>query len=52
METMNWFEDLMFYGFREGEEPAVDDEDLQLVPRLVDKVVIPKLTGQDSWLHT
>ena len=40
----------MFYGFREGEDPATDDKDLLLVPKLVDKVVIPRLTGQASWL--
>ena len=27
----------MFYGFKEGEEPHSDDEDLSLIPKLVDK---------------
>ena len=48
---MSWYELLMFYGFKEGEEPRADDEDLNLIPKLVDKVVIPRLTGQASWLH-
>ena len=44
---MMWFEVLMFYGFQEGGvEPDPDDEDLQLIPNLVDKVVIPRITGQ------
>ena len=35
----------MFYGYREGMEPDLEDEDLQLIPHLVDMVVVPKLTG-------
>ena len=35
----------MFYGYREGEEVGPSDEDLQLIPHLVDKVLIPRLTG-------
>ena len=35
----------MFYGYREGEEVDPSDEDLQLIPHLVDKVLIPRLTG-------
>ena len=51
LESMGWYELLMFYGFKEGEEPQSDDEDLSLIPKLVDKVVIPRLTGQASWLR-
>ena len=35
----------MFFGYREGEEPDPDDEDLQLIPRLVTKVVVPRIAG-------
>ena len=37
---------LMFYGYREGEEPDSSDEDLQLIPQLVDRVLVPRLTGE------
>jgi GC-rich sequence DNA-binding factor len=49
LEDMLWFQVLMFFGFSEGREvdPA-EDEDLQLIPNLVDLVVIPKLTGRSS----
>ncbi len=36
----------MFYGYREGEEPDADDEDLQLIPRLVETVILAKITGK------
>lgn len=50
-ESMSWFEILMFFGYREGEEPDPDDEDLQLIPRLVAKVVVPRIAGllQHVW---
>ena len=43
---MKWFEVLMFYGFREGEEPDPSDPDTQLLPELVDKVIVTKLTSE------
>jgi len=49
---MSWFEVLMFYGYREGEEPDSSDEDLQLIPQLVDKVLVPRLTGEGGTSHT
>lgn len=43
----------MFYGYREGCEPDAEDEDLQLIPRLVEAVILPKLTGQlAAWQTT
>lgn len=51
-EEMSWFEVLMFYGYREGEEPDSSDEDLQLIPQLVDKVLVPRLTGERVTSHT
>ena len=41
----------MFFGFSEGQEVDPEDEDLQLIPNLVDLVVIPKLTGRLSNLN-
>lgn len=43
-EAMNWFESLMFYGFREGVEPDPNDPDTRLLPELVDRVIVTKLT--------
>ncbi|CAI8017357.1 PAX3- and PAX7-binding protein 1 [Geodia barretti] len=43
-EAMQWFEVLMFYGFREGEEPDLSDPDTRLLPELVDRVIVTKLT--------
>lgn len=51
-EEMSWFEVLMFYGYREGEEPDSSDEDLQLIPQLVDKVLVPRLTGERGTSYT
>lgn len=41
---MNWFESLMFYGFREGVELDPNDPDTRLLPELVDRVIVTKLT--------
>ena len=41
LEDMLWFQVLMFFGFSEGQEVDPEDEDLQLIPNLVDLVVIP-----------
>ena len=51
LEDMLWFQVLMFFGFSEGREIDPEDEDLQLIPNLVDLVVIPKLTGRSSKLN-
>ena len=48
LEDCQWFQVLMFYGFLEGVEPERDDEDLLLIPRIVEKVVLPKLTGKSD----
>ena len=42
---MTWFEVLMFYGFQEGVEVDPSDPDTHLIPELVDRVVVPKITG-------
>ena len=46
MEDMDWFRVLMFYGYENGTDPDPSDQDLELIPQLVEKVVVPKLTGQ------
>ena len=44
-EEMPWYEALMFYGYKEGEDPSPADLDLKLIPSLIEKVLLPKLTG-------
>uniref|UniRef100_UPI00398ED117 PAX3- and PAX7-binding protein 1 isoform X2 n=1 Tax=Pristiophorus japonicus TaxID=55135 RepID=UPI00398ED117 len=44
-ESMLWFESLLFYGCEEGQDPQLDDVDTYLLPAIVEKVVLPKLTG-------
>ncbi len=46
LEDARWFNVLMFYGFLEGAEPERDDEDILLIPNIVEKAVLPKLTGE------
>ena len=41
----------MFFGFSEGREVDPEDDNLQLIPNLVDLVVIPKLIGRLSNLN-
>jgi hypothetical protein len=43
---MLWFESLLFYGCEEREQEK-DDVDVALLPTIVEKVILPKLTGID-----
>ena len=51
LEDARWFNVLMFYGFLEGTEPDRDDEDILLIPNIVEKAVLPKLTGEITFDH-
>lgn len=42
IDKMNWFQELFAYGIQQGVQPAADDPDLDLVPSLVEKVVVPR----------
>uniref|UniRef100_A0A8C8Z398 PAX3 and PAX7 binding protein 1 n=1 Tax=Prolemur simus TaxID=1328070 RepID=A0A8C8Z398_PROSS len=42
-ENMLWFESLLFYGCEEREQEK-DDVDVALLPTIVEKVILPKLT--------
>ena len=42
---MNWFKTLAMYGHI-PDELDVNDEDIKLVPNIIEKVLIPKLTGK------
>lgn len=41
---MLWFESLLFYGCEEHEQEK-DDADVSLLPTIVERVLLPKLTG-------
>ena len=43
-EEMTWFESLMFYGIQDNSFDP-DDEDINLIPRMAEKALLPKLTG-------
>ncbi|XP_071819280.1 PAX3- and PAX7-binding protein 1-like [Apostichopus japonicus] len=43
IESMDWFNTLLFYGYEESKELNEDDSDNKLLPNVVDKIVLPKL---------
>lgn len=47
LEKMEWFETVMKYGFKSNETEAklMDDPDIRFVPTLMEKIVLPKITG-------
>lgn len=47
LEKMDWFETVMRYGFKSNETVAklLDDPDIRFVPTLIEKIVLPKITG-------
>ncbi|KAB1283873.1 PAX3- and PAX7-binding protein 1 [Camelus dromedarius] len=49
-ENMLWFESLLFYGCEEREQEK-DDVDVALLPTIVEKVILPKLTviAENMW---
>ncbi|XP_006886859.1 PREDICTED: PAX3- and PAX7-binding protein 1 [Elephantulus edwardii] len=49
-ESMLWFESLLFYGCEEWEQEK-DDVDVALLPTIVEKVILPKLTviAENMW---
>lgn len=47
LEKMEWYETMMKYGFKAGETEAqlIDDPDIRFVPTIMEKMVLPKITG-------
>ena len=41
---MSWYQDLAMYGYH-GDKVDKEDDDLNLLPLVVEKILIPKLTG-------
>ena len=46
-EEMPWYRDLLMFGFPSEESIDIEDSDVKLLPSLVEKAVLPKLTGDD-----
>ena len=42
---MQWYKDLLLFGFPNEESIDIEDSDVKLLPSLVEKAVLPKLTG-------
>lgn len=51
-EDTKWFDTLVFYGFKLTETIAKEDDDVRLLPSIVEKVVLPKLSGMVPILFT
>lgn len=49
-EYMLWFESLLFYGFEEHSTLQHGDGDVSLLPAIVEKVILAKLTGRRQHL--
>lgn len=47
-EYMLWFESLLFYGFEEHSALQRGDGDIGLLPAIVEKVILSKLTGRQT----
>lgn len=47
-EYMLWFESLLFYGFEEHSTLQHGDGDVGLLPAIVEKVILSKLTGRQT----
>ncbi|GFS26357.1 PAX3- and PAX7-binding protein 1-like [Elysia marginata] len=50
-EDSSWFNTIIFMGYRDGEKIDRSDDDLRILPSVVDKLILPKLTFlvQDVW---
>lgn len=44
---MEWYETMMKYGFKSDETEAhlLNDPDIRLVPTLMEKIILPKISG-------
>jgi len=46
---MLWFESLLFYGFEEHSTLQSGDGDIGLLPAIVEKVILSKLSGIETY---
>lgn len=42
-EEMKWYESLIFFGFKSTDILQIEDDDIKLIPGIVEKVILPKL---------
>ncbi|XP_030850781.1 PAX3- and PAX7-binding protein 1 isoform X1 [Strongylocentrotus purpuratus] len=51
MESFPWYDTLMFYGFRNEDDYDREDDDIKLIPRIIEKIVLPKLSDlvEEVW---
>ena len=45
-EETGWFETLVFYGFKRDDTINKSDDDVRLLPNIVEKVLLPKVTSK------
>ena len=45
-EENSWFDTMLFYGFRHDEIIESVDDDIKLLPTVVEKIIQPRLTGK------
>lgn len=50
LERMDWYGMTMKYGWMENEteESLMDDPDVKLVPVIIEKIILPKVTGKSK----
>lgn len=53
IERMDWYNMIMKYAWSasETEESLADDPDVRLIPVLVEKIILPKITGMYLQFH-
>ncbi|KAL4233284.1 PAX3- and PAX7-binding protein 1 [Mactra antiquata] len=51
IEEMRWYDSLLFYGFNEGQPIDQSDDDNKLLPAVVEKIILPKLSyiAENIW---
>lgn len=42
---MSWYLNLVGFGFHDSEDIDLKDDDVKIIPSLIEKAVIPKLIG-------
>ena len=54
IEKLNWYAAAMLYAWSEDEteDTLKQDPDVQLVPTLIEKIILPKLIGNVQLIHT
>ena len=49
IEEMPGFDSLLFFGYEEDEIMDKDDDDVKILPAIVDKIFFPKLTRKEDF---